>query len=144
MRARRAISGPAAEVLGYVVLAVALGAFLWSRIGDVDGFYLDEWIYVHGAEYIWAHLPGSLWGTIPFWDRGAQRLYSTLMGPFWGTLSTSTAYTAMHVVNVALLVSAIAPAALLARRVIDVAAPPAARGRRSGSRSRGSRSDRTC
>ena len=41
----------------------------------MDGFYLDEWQYVHGAEYIWAHLPGSLWGTIPFWDRGAQRLY---------------------------------------------------------------------
>jgi len=119
LRSGRATSGPAGEVLGYIVLAVALGAFLWSHIGDVDGFYLDEWQYVHGAEYMWAHLPGALWGAIPFWDRGAQRLYSALMSPFWGTLSTSTAYTAMHVVNVALLVSAIAPAALLARRVLD-------------------------
>jgi len=119
LQLRRTIGGPAGEVLGYIVLAIGLGLFLWSRIGDVDGFYLDEWIYVHGAEYMWAHLPGSLWGTIPFWDRGAQRLYSALMGPFWGTLSTSTAYTVMHLVNVALLVSAIAPAALLARRVLD-------------------------
>lgn len=119
MRARAAIRSPAAEVVGYVVLAIALGAFLWSRIGEVDGFYLDEWAYVHGGEYIWTHLPGSLWGTIPFWDRGAQRLYSTLMGPFWSTLSTSTAFTVLHVVNVALLVSAIAPAALIARRLLE-------------------------
>ena len=48
-----------------------------------------------------------------------QRLYSTLLAPLWGPLPTSTAYTAAHVLNVSLLVSAIVPTALLARRVID-------------------------
>jgi hypothetical protein len=109
------------ELIGYAILAIGLAVLLWSRIDDVDGFYLDEWIYVHGAEYIWQHLPGALVGDIPFWDRGAQRLYSAVLGPFWGELPTSTAYTATHVLNVLLLVSAIAPAALLARRLIDSA-----------------------
>ena len=118
MRARivRSVSG---EVVGYAVLAIGLAALLWSRIGDVDAFYLDEWIYVHGSEYIWEHLPGSLVGDIPFWDRGLQRLYSTLLAPLWGPLPTSTAYTSAHVLNVILLVSAIVPTALLARLVID-------------------------
>lgn len=108
-----------AELAGYAVLAIGLAALLWSRIGDVDGFYLDEWIYVHGSEYIWDHLPGGLIDPIPLWDRGPQRLYSTLIAPLWGGLSTSTAYTSAHVLNVVLLVSAIVPLALLARRLID-------------------------
>ncbi len=115
-RIGRSVSG---EVVGYAVLAIGLAALLWSRIGDVDGFYLDEWIYVHGSEYIWEHLPGGLIAEIPFWDRGAQRLYSTLLIPLWGPLPTSTAYTSAHVLNVVLLVSAIVPTALLARVVID-------------------------
>src|SRR5687768_3350294 len=81
------------EQLGYAVLWVALFAFLWSRISAVDQFYLDEWTYTQGAQYIWDHLPGGLIGAIPNWDRGPQRLYSTLMAPFWGPLSASTAFT---------------------------------------------------
>jgi hypothetical protein len=108
-----------AELAGYAVLAIGLAALLWSRIGDVDGYYLDEWIYVHGAEYIWDHLPGGLIDPIPLWDRGPQRLYSTLIAPLWGALPTSTAYTWAHLLNVVLLVSAIVPLALLARRLID-------------------------
>ncbi|HMJ95549.1 MAG TPA: hypothetical protein VK486_06835 [Thermoleophilaceae bacterium] len=110
------------EIVGYVVLAIGLAALLWSRIGDVDGFYLDEWIYIHGSEYVWEHLPRGLFDTIPFWDRGPQRLYSTLLAPLWGPLPTSTAYRASHVLNVVLLVSAIVPTALLARRVIEIPA----------------------
>ena len=119
MRVRAVIRSPAAEVVGYVVLALALGIYLWSRIGDVDGFYLDEWIYVKTGEYLWHNFPGGLVGTIPFWDRGVQRLYSAVLAPFWGTLHTSDAYTITHLLNTALLVSAIAPLALLARRLID-------------------------
>ena len=118
MRERIVRSVPA-EILGYLVLAIGLAALLWSRIGDVDGFYLDEWLYVHASQYIWEHLPGGLVDQIPFWERGPQRLYSTLLSPLWGPLPTSTAYTAAHVLNVGLLVSAIVPTALLARRVID-------------------------
>jgi hypothetical protein len=121
-RSARAASRAPAEIAGYVVLAIALAALLWSRVGDVDGFYLDEWIYVHGSEYIWENLPGGLVGEIPFWDRGPQRLYSTMLVPLWGPLSTSTAYTLSHILNVLLLVSAIVPTALLARRVIDAPA----------------------
>jgi hypothetical protein len=93
--------------------------FLWSRVSDVDQFYLDEWGYTQGAQYIWNNLPGGLIGGIPGWDRGPQRLYSTLMAPFWGPLSASTAFTLVHFMNVLLLTSTIVPAALLARRVID-------------------------
>ena len=121
-RTGRMVGRVPAEIIGYVVLAIGLAALLWSRIGDVDGFYLDEWIYVHGSEYIWEHLPGGLVDQIPFWDRGVQRLYSTLLAPLWGPLPTSTAYTSAHVLNVILLVSAIVPTALLARLVIDAPA----------------------
>jgi hypothetical protein len=110
------------EVVGYAVLATGLAVLLWSRIGDVDGFYLDEWFYAHGSEYIWDHFPASLTAEIPFWDRGPQRLYSTLLAPLWGALPASTGYTWAHVLNVVLLVSAIVPAALFARLVIDSAA----------------------
>ena len=41
-----------------------------------------------------------------------------MLAPFWGTLSTSGAFTVTHVVNVVLLSSAVAPAALFARRTI--------------------------
>ena len=40
----RIVRSVSAEILGYVVLAIGLAALLWSRIGDVDGFYLDEWL----------------------------------------------------------------------------------------------------
>jgi hypothetical protein len=121
-RSAAAIQRVPAEVVAYAVLAVGLAALLWSRVGDVDGFYLDEWFYTHGSEYIWDHLPGSLTAEIPFWNRGPQRLYSTLLAPLWGALPTSAAYTWSHVLNVVLLVSAIVPIALLARLIIDSAA----------------------
>ena len=117
-----ALSAIPLELAGYALLAIGLGVLLWSRVGDVDGFYLDEWFYTHGSEYIWDHLPGSLIGEIPLWDRGPQRLYSTLLAPLWGALPPSTAYTSAHLLNVLLLVSALVPTALLARRVIDSAA----------------------
>ena len=74
---------------------------------------------MHGAQYIWEQLPAGLVESIPEWNRGPQRLYSTLLAGIWGPLDTSTAFTLSHVLNVILLVSAIVPAALLARRVID-------------------------
>jgi hypothetical protein len=117
--ARRRI---APEVAGYVLLAVGLFALLWHRVSQVDGFYLDEWIYVHGAQYMWTHFPSAVLGEIPLWTRGPQRAYSWLLAPPWGVLSTSTAYTVTHVMNVVLMVSGILPAALYARRII--ASPP--------------------
>lgn len=110
------------ERLGYALLALALLVVLWRRVRAVDSLYLDEWFYMHGAQYIWEHLPFGGLGDIPRWNRGPQRLYSALMSPVWGTLNTSPAYTVSHALNVGLLVSAIAPAALFARRVID--SPP--------------------
>jgi hypothetical protein len=107
------------EVLGYVLLAIVLVVLLWTNVGDADGFFLDEWFYVHGSQFIWENLPTGLVETIPEWNRGPQRLYSTLLAFIWGPFSPSTAYTLSHLLNVALLVSAIVPAALLARRVID-------------------------
>jgi hypothetical protein len=122
--ARRASRRPAIprvslELVGYVLLAVGLAVLLWSQLRNVDGFFLDEWIYVHGSQYIWENLPGGVVETIPGWTRGPQRLYSTLLAFTWGPFSAPTAFTLSHIVNVMLLVSAIAPAALLARRVID-------------------------
>ena len=108
------------ELAAYGLLALGLAGLLWSHVGEVDGFYLDEWFYVHGAQHIAGHLPGGLVESIPEWNRGPQRLYSTLLALMWGPLSPSPAYTLSHVVNVLLLVSAIVPAALLARRLIDV------------------------
>src|SRR5919106_536043 len=102
------------EIAGYGVLALVLAALLWSHIGDVNGFYLDEWFYVHGSQYIWENFPGGLVETIPEWNRGPQRLYSTLLAFTWGPFSASTAYTLSHILNVVLLVSAIVPTALLA------------------------------
>jgi hypothetical protein len=117
--ARRLAGRVSGEILGYGLIAAALTALLWSHVSDVDGFYLDEWFYVHGSQYTWENLPGGLFETIPEWNRGPQRLYSTLLAPIWGLLSPSAAYTLSHVINVLLLVSAIVPVALLARRVID-------------------------
>jgi hypothetical protein len=110
---------PSPEILGYTLLGVALAALLWSHVGDVDGFYLDEWFYVNGSQYIWENLPGGLVETIPEWNRGPQRLYSTLLALTWGPFSPSTAFTLSHILNVLLLVSALLPTALLARRIID-------------------------
>jgi hypothetical protein len=106
------------ELIAYGLLWIALGLFLWSRIRHVNAFFLDEWDYVHSAEYIWAHLPGGAVDAIPGWDRGPQRLYMTLLAPAWGLFGTSTAFDISHVLNVVLLSSAVAPAALLARRII--------------------------
>jgi hypothetical protein len=118
-RRRAAFRRPTPEIAGYALLALVLAALLWSHVGDVDGFYLDEWFYTHGAQYIWEHLPGGLVESIPEWNRGPQRLYSTLLALTWGPFSPSTAFTLSHILNVVLLVSAIVPTALLARRTIE-------------------------
>src|SRR6478735_7674181 len=81
------------EVAGYIVLAIGLAALLWRRASQVDAFYLDEWFYVRGAEYIWSHFPGAVLGTIPEWNRGPQRAYSLLLAVPWSTFGTSTAFT---------------------------------------------------
>jgi len=107
------------ELAGYCALAVGFAVLLWWQVRRVNGFYLDEWFYVGGAEQIWTHLPGGLVTSIPGWDRGVQRAYSTLLAPLVGTMGRSSAYTAGHVVNVLLLAGATMPAAaLLARRVV--------------------------
>jgi hypothetical protein len=116
---RPALRRPSPEIAGYAVLAVLLGALLWSHVGAVDGFYLDEWFYVNGSQYIWENFPGGLVETIPEWNRGPQRLYSTLLALTWGPFSPSTAFTLSHLLNVLLMVSAIVPTALLARRTIE-------------------------
>ena len=72
------------------------------QVRRVNGFYLDEWIYVSGAEDIWKHLPGGLVQQIP-WNRALQRAYSTLLSPFVGLQGRSTAYTEGHILNVLLL-----------------------------------------
>jgi hypothetical protein len=107
------------ELAGYGAVAVALFLLLWLQVRRVNGFYLDEWIYVSGAEDIWKHLPGGLVQQIPLWDRGVQRAYSTLLSPFIGLQGRSAAYTEAHILNVLLLSAGTVPAAaLLARRVI--------------------------
>ena len=110
---------PSAEIAGYGLVAVVLAALLWSHVSDVDSFYLDEWFYINGSQYIWENFPGGLVETIPEWNRGPQRLYSTLLALAWGPFSTSTAYTLSHLLNVLLMVSAIVPTVLLARRTIE-------------------------
>ena len=107
------------EIAGYALLALGLAVLLWSHVRRVDAFYLDEWFYVHGSQYIWDNLPGGLVEAIPNWNRGPQRLYSTLLAPIWGPIQPSAAFTLSHLLNVALLVSAVIPAALMARRIID-------------------------
>jgi hypothetical protein len=107
------------EVGGYGAVALAFAALLWWQVRRVNGFYLDEWIYVSGAQTIWNHLPAGLVDGIPGWDRGVQRGYSTLLSPLEGLLGRSAAFTAGHVLNVLLLSVASVPAvAQLARRVI--------------------------
>jgi hypothetical protein len=107
------------EIAGYGAIGLALLVLLWWQVRRVNGFYLDEWIYVGGAEDIWKHLPGGLVDRIPLWDRGVQRAYSTLLAPFVGLFGRSTAFTDAHVLNVLLLSGGSVPAAaLLARRVI--------------------------
>ena len=108
-----------AEILGYVVLAIGLARSSGPASATSTGSTSTSGSTFTGRSTSGQHLPGGLIDQIPFWDRGAQRLYSTLLAPLWGPLPTSTAYTSAHVLNVVLLVSAIVPTALLARRVID-------------------------
>lgn len=110
--------GQRIEVIGYGVIAVVLAALLWLRVRHVDGFFLDEWFYTGGAQYMWDHLPFGPVGDIPLWNRGPQRLYSFLLMFAYGPLSPSGAFTAGHLMNVVLAASAVVPAALLARAVI--------------------------
>jgi hypothetical protein len=105
-----------AELAAYGVLALALAVLLWVRVRDVDGWYLDEWLYVHAGQWLTGHWP---WEAIPHWTRGPQRLYPLLLGVPYALGGTSTAFSAAHVVNVLLMASAVAPAALLARRLIE-------------------------
>jgi hypothetical protein len=109
----------AIEIGGYLLVAAALFVLLLLRVRNVDGFYLDEWLYTHGAEYMWSQLPLGPVDQIPGWTRGPQRLYTWLLMLWWGPLGTPAAYTASHVMNVFLLVSGVWPAALIARRVIE-------------------------
>jgi hypothetical protein len=116
--ARRQLS---LEIVGYVLIAIGLTVLLLLRVRHVDGFYLDEWLYTQAAEHMWTNLPLGPIEQIPGWTRGAQRLYTWLLAPSWGPLAPSAAYTVSHVVNVVLLVSAVWPAALIARRVVESA-----------------------
>jgi hypothetical protein len=107
------------EIAGYGAITVGLAVLLWWQVRRVNGFYLDEWVYVSGAQHIWDHLPGGLVGTIPLWDRGVQRAYSTMLAPIVGLFGRSTAFTLGHGLNVLLLsVASVPAAALMARRVI--------------------------
>jgi hypothetical protein len=112
---------PSLEIVGYVLIALGLTVLLLLRVRHVDGFYLDEWLYTQAAEHMWANLPLGPFEQIPGWTRGAQRLYTWLLAPSWGPLAPSAAYTVSHLVNVVLLVSAVWPAALIARRVVESA-----------------------
>ena len=106
------------EPVGYAAIAAALFAFLVHYFWQLQGFYLDEWLYTHASEYMWDHLPLGPVQEIPLWTRGPQRLYTVLLAPLWGPFGTQTAYPVSHLVNAVLLASAVAPAALLARRLI--------------------------
>ncbi len=106
------------ELAGHAVVGAALFVLLAYYGRQVDGFYLDDWLYTHTAEYIGQHLPGALYGDIPFWTRGAQRLYPTVLSPLFANLDASTAATAGHLLSALLLASTVIPAALLARRII--------------------------
>lgn len=110
---------PRYELVAYAVLAVVLVVLMWVRVREVDGWYLDEWLYVHAGRWITGHLPGGLWEAMPYWTRGPQRLYPALLGVPYGLAGTSAAFTIAHFVNVVLLASAVWPAALLARRIIE-------------------------
>lgn len=106
-------------MLGTAGVAVLVLALLLGDALRVRGFYLDEWTYVHGADYLFTNFPRGLDGSIPFWYRGPQTLYSLLLAPPWGLLSTTQAFAISHAINVVLLASAVVPALLLARRLID-------------------------
>lgn len=113
-------SGPGRlELAGYLAVAAGLLAMLLLQLRHADAFYLDEWMYTHGAEYMWDEFPGAVSGEIPNWTRGLQRLYSLLLAPLWGLFTTPTAYTLSHVLNALMLVSTVVPAALLARRIVE-------------------------
>lgn len=107
------------ELAGHACVAISLFCLLAYYGRQVDGFYLDDWLYTHTAEYIGQHLPGALYGDIPFWTRGAQRLYPIVLAPLFGGLDASAAATTGHLLNALLLASSVIPAALLARRLIE-------------------------
>ena len=107
------------EYAGYAATAVLLAVLLVVQVGRADRFYLDEWMYTHAAEYMWDRFPQGVFEQIPNWLRGPQRLYSLLLAPLWGGLATPAAYAWSHLLNVALLVSTVVPAALFARRIIE-------------------------
>jgi hypothetical protein len=113
-----ALGGAPVEIAGYVLIALGLTVLLLLRVRHVDAFYLDEWLYTQGGEYMWDNLPLGPIEQIPHWTRGPQRLYTWLLALSWGPLGTSTAFTVSHVMNVVLLVSAVWPAALIARCVV--------------------------
>ncbi|MDQ3849599.1 MAG: hypothetical protein M3296_03155 [Actinomycetota bacterium] len=117
---RRLPGSVRAERIGYGLLAISLSVLLWYRVSAVDGFALDEWVYVRGGSYMWDHFPGAFVGGFPEWTRGLQRLYVWLIGVPWSLLDTSAAYDVSHLLNVGLLASAIVPAALLAHRIISL------------------------
>ena len=112
-------AGPPLEIAGYLLIALGLTVLLLLRVRQVDAFYLDEWLYTQGAEHMWANLPFGPIEEIPNWTRGPQRLYTWLLALSWGPLGTSAAFSVSHVMNVLLLVSAVWPAALIARRVVE-------------------------
>jgi hypothetical protein len=107
------------ELGGLIALAIGLAALLTHHVLQADGYFLDDLLYTHAAEYIAQHAPGAAWGDIPNWTRGAQRMYPFVLAPAWGLLGASPAYTVSHLINVALLTSSVIPAALLARRLVD-------------------------
>lgn len=110
------------EIGGYSLIAIGLTVLLLLRVRHVDAFYLDEWLYTQGADHMWANLPLGPIEQIPNWTRGPQRLYTWVLALFWGPLGPSTAFSVSHVMNVLLLVSAVWPAALIARRTVEAPA----------------------
>jgi hypothetical protein len=125
---RRASTRGSVEPAGYALLALALLVLLAREVTQVDRFYLDEWVYRHAAQALWEQ-PTLAFGEIPNWARGPQQLYPLLLAPFWGLLATPAAFAVTHLLNAVLLVSAIVPAALLARRSRARAPPCRARRR---------------
>ena len=122
-RSARSVGAMPAELIGYGVLVIGLAVLLWSRIGDVDGFYLDEWIYVHGSQYIWENLPGQPRGRDPaVGPRSAALVHDAARSDAGDRCRRRPRTRLSHVLNVLLLVSAIVPTALLARSVIDAPA----------------------
>lgn len=110
------------EPAGYAAVGVGLLALMLWHVRQVDGFYLDEWLYTQGGRYMWEHLPLGPLQEIPGWTRGPQRLYTILLAGLWGPFAPPTAFALSHVLNAVLLASSVVPVALLARRVVQARA----------------------